>query len=422
MHIVVAESQSARSNTDQTATVGGAHPSQRYHSLDNLRAAMLMLGIWMHGVQCYTELNFYAWPFKDTARSHLFDFTINWVHVFRMPIFFVMAGFFFALLTTRRGIAKALANRAQRILLPFLLGWLVLAPVIIATIGYLKHGNWAEGRAFAANGAAYWKYGPLHLWFLEYLLWLYPLMLALDWLARRALGPRGLTAASCGFRWILQCRGRGVFLAVLAGAPMASMGGWLTTPGAFEPNLRILLAHLTFFGFGWVLYFERDKLDRMKHGGWTEIAAGLALTALGYAALIEAVPAVVWKFAGPVATWLSVFGFMAVFLRYLERPVGWIRYLADSSYWLYLIHVPVLIWVQLLIAPLALPALFKGLLALAIALPPMLVSYHFAVRPTWLGALLNGRRYPLRTSTVSEQTTVADAAGPNRVGQPDALT
>lgn len=382
---------------------------------------MLMLGIWMHGVQCYTELNFYAWPFKDAARSHIFDFTINWVHVFRMPVFFVMAGFFFALLTRRRGLGQALVNRTQRILLPFLLGWLVLAPIIIATIGYLKNGDWAEAKAFATRGATYWKFGPLHLWFLEYLLWLYPLMLAVDWLVRRALGTRGLAVASRGCRWILRSRGRAVFLALLAGAPMASMGGWLTTPGAFEPNLRILFAYLMFFGFGWVLYFERDLLDRLKHGGWAEIAMGLALTALGYAALLEAVPAAAWKLAGPFATWLSVFGFMAVFLRHLERPVGWIRYLADSSYWLYLIHVPVLIWVQLLIAPLALPVLLKGLLVIVIAIPPMLVSYHFAVRPTWLGVLLNGRRYPLRTQVAGPTTSTQPAADSNRVGQPDAL-
>ena len=53
---------------------------QRYHSFDSLRAAMMFLGIWMHGVQCYTYLEVYMGPFKDTARSQVFDFTINWVH------------------------------------------------------------------------------------------------------------------------------------------------------------------------------------------------------------------------------------------------------------------------------------------------------------------------------------------------------
>jgi glucans biosynthesis protein C len=382
---------------------------------------MMFLGIWMHGVQCYTELNVYRWPFKDAARSHFFDFTINWVHVFRMPVFFVMAGFFFALLTTRRGAAKAAANRAQRILLPFVLGWLVLAPPILATIGYLRNGSWPEAWALATSGAAYWKYGPLHLWFLEYLLWLYPLMLATDWLARRILGTRGLAAASCAIRWMLQSRWRAVFFALLVGAPMVSMGGWLTTPGSFVPDAKVLFAYLTFFGFGWVLYFQRDILNELKRGGGFEIGAGLALTVLGYAVLLGTVPANVWKFAGPLATWLFIFGFISLFLRYLERPVGWMRYLADASYWLYLIHVLVLIWVQVLIAPLALPALLKGLLALAISLPPMLASYHFAVRPTWLGVLLNGRRYPLRTQVAGATTSAPPAADSNRVGQPDPL-
>src|SRR5688572_21716369 len=107
---------------------------ERFHSFDALRSAMMLLGIWMHGVQCYTILNVYMWPFKDTARSPVFDFTINWVHMFRMPVFFVMAGFFFALLKDRRGTAKTLRNRADRILVPFVLGWIVLAPVILATI------------------------------------------------------------------------------------------------------------------------------------------------------------------------------------------------------------------------------------------------------------------------------------------------
>jgi glucans biosynthesis protein C len=382
---------------------------------------MMFLGIWMHGVQCYTKLDVYMWPFKDAARSHFFDFTINWVHIFRMPVFFVMAGFFFALLTTRRGVAKALANRAQRILLPFVLGWAVLAPIIIATIGYLKNGSWVEALALATNGATYWKYGPLHLWFLEYLLWLYPVMLAVDWLVRRVLGMRGLATASRLVRWILQSRWRALWLTLLAGAPMFTMGGWLTTPGAFEPNPRILIAYLMFFGFGWVLYFERDILNVMKRCGWMELMVGLALTVLGYAALLDAMPARVWSFVGPLATWLFIFGFASLFLRYLERPVGWIRYVSDSSYWLYLIHVPVLIWVQVLIAPLTLPALLKGLLALAIALPPMLISYHFAVRPTWLGALLNGRRYPLRAAQADQLPGVLPAVGLDRAGQPDAL-
>ena len=368
---------------------------QRYHSFDCLRATMMLLGIWMHGVQCYTHLGIYMWPFKDAVRSQVFDFTINWVHMFRMPAFFAMAGFFFALLTARRGLAGAVSNRLKRVLVPFVLAWLVLAPVIIATIGYLRQRSWAGAWAAATDAATYWKYGPLHLWFLEYLLLLYPFMLGADWLWRRLLGRRALTSMSRLFRWCLQSRWRAFFMALLSAAPMATMSGWLTTPMGFAPNGCVLLTYFTFFGFGWALYFQRDLLNSLSSGGWTELVAGLVLMALGYAVLVDAAPAHLWRFAGPLATWLFIFGFISLCLRYLERPVPWLRYLADSSYWLYLIHVPVLIWVQVLVAPLPLPALLKGMLSLAIALPPMLASYHFAVRPTWLGELLNGRRYAL---------------------------
>jgi peptidoglycan/LPS O-acetylase OafA/YrhL len=371
-----------------------ASQQQRYHSFDCLRAGMMMMGIWMHGVQCYTELKVYMWPFKDVARSQVFDFTINWVHIFRMPVFFAMAGFFFALLTSRRGVNAALLNRVKRILLPFILGWAVLAPVIIATIGYLGKRNWADARALVMDPAVYWKYGPLHLWFLEYLLLLYPLMLGVNWLVRRALQASALATASRLFRWSVQSRWRALLFALLAGGPMASMGGWLTTPGGFQPNPRILLVYFLFFGFGWVLYFERDVIGQLRHGGWVETAAGVCLAGVGHAVLVEALPARLWCFAGPLATWFCIFGFISLSLRYLERPVAWLRYLSDSSYWLYLIHVPVLLWVQVLLAPTSLPVLLKGVAALGIAMPLMLLSYHFAVRPTWLGLLLNGHRYP----------------------------
>jgi peptidoglycan/LPS O-acetylase OafA/YrhL len=383
---------------------------ERYHSFDSLRAAMMLLGIWMHGVQCYTQLNVYMWPFKDAARSQVFDFTINWVHIFRMPVFFAMAGFFFALLTARRGVGGAMRNRMARILLPFVLAWAILAPVLLVTIGYIRSGGWPGGIALATDPKNYWKVGPLHLWFLEYLLLLYPTMLALDWMVRRLFSARMLATASRLFRRTLESPWRAPMAAVAAGWPMYLMGGWLTTPGGFLPNVRILGAYLLFFAFGWLLWYERDVLVRMKYGGWIEMIVGAAITVLGHAILVRAVPGSIWRFAGPLGTWLFIFGFIAAALRWLDNPVGWVRYLSDASYWMYLLHVPLLIWIQLLIAPLSLPALAKGVLTLMIAMPLLLASYHYAVRPTWIGKLLNGRKYAIRTEVRATAPAVAVAA------------
>jgi glucans biosynthesis protein C len=235
-------------------------------------------------------------------------------------------------------------------------------------------------------------------------------LLAFDWVVRRLFTGPALCTASRLFRWTMASAWRAPIAALAAGWPMFLMGGWLATPGGFLPDARILGSYLLFCAFGWVLYYERDVLMRMKRGGWIEMAAGAAITILGHAVLMRAVPGSIWRFAGPLATWLFMFGFIAVGLRWLDRPVGWIRYLSDASYWMYLLHVPLLIWIQILIAPLPLPALVKGLLTLTIAAPLLLASYHFGVRPTWIGELLNGRRCPIRADLSPKASAVTVAA------------
>lgn len=57
----------------------------------------------------------------------------------------------------------------------------------------------------------------------------------------------------------------------------------------------------------------------------------------------------------------------------------------------------------------ALPGEIKLVLMLAMATPPLFLSYHYLVRHTFIGALLNGRRAP-RTRTQSDVTTGGSAS------------
>ena len=70
------------------------------------------------------------------------------------------------------------------------------------------------------------------------------------------------------------------------------------------------------------------------------------------------------------------------------------RYIADSSYWLYLIHLPLIMALQAATAKLDLPAEVKILIVLGVAFPLMFASYQLMVRRTFIGAILNGRRAP----------------------------
>jgi peptidoglycan/LPS O-acetylase OafA/YrhL len=64
---------------------------RRYHALDGLRAGMMLLGIVFHAALPYTTLP--RWPFKDSSTHPVFDVLTVFLHIFRVPIFFAMAGF-----------------------------------------------------------------------------------------------------------------------------------------------------------------------------------------------------------------------------------------------------------------------------------------------------------------------------------------
>lgn len=92
----------------------------------------------------------------------------------------------------------------------------------------------------------------------------------------------------------------------------------------------------------------------------------------------------------------AVFAFIGVILQYFSHPSPRIRYLSDSAYWLYLMHLPVVVFFQILVAPLQIHWLLKMPLIFVPSFAILFLTYHYGVRNTWLGALLNGRKYPLK--------------------------
>ena len=83
-----------------------------------------------------------------------------------------------------------------------------------------------------------------------------------------------------------------------------------------------------------------------------------------------------------VSIWYWVFGLVGAALRYCSKANPVRRYLADSSYWLYLAHMPIVFGLQVLLRDLPLHWSLKFPLIVAVTLAILLVSYHYLVRPT----------------------------------------
>src|SRR5262249_11670835 len=72
------------------------------------------------------------WIVQDSRQNEGFTLFFEAVHAFRMPLFFLVSGFFTAMLWRKRGIRSLLKQRAMRILLPLALGAVTIIPATIA--------------------------------------------------------------------------------------------------------------------------------------------------------------------------------------------------------------------------------------------------------------------------------------------------
>lgn len=216
-----------------------------------------------------------------------------------------------------------------------------------------------------------------HLWFLWFLCWL---VLVFALLATTGLLPSGRV------RWWLvaaSCLPQAVTGLALAGSygPDASLG--------ILPKPHVLGFYACFFFFG-VATFADDGLDaglgrRFK----ILLPAAVVLLAAGIATMNDRALAAVLQ---PAYAWTMSLGLIGLFCRLFPNPRPAVTWLADASYWMYLVHVPLVMVAQWLVRRWPLPAEVKFLIVLGLVTPLLLASYRWCVRPTLIGRLLNGPR------------------------------
>ncbi|NDF05988.1 MAG: hypothetical protein EB066_06075 [Betaproteobacteria bacterium] len=118
----------------------------RLHALDNLRSVMMWLGIVFHVSLLHATYPTAPVTLRDTQTSLGADVLVGFIHAFRMPVFFVLAGFFVLFLTQKRGLSNMLLNRFERIVLPFAVFWLLIFPptvcIYVAYLFRMSHGVW----------------------------------------------------------------------------------------------------------------------------------------------------------------------------------------------------------------------------------------------------------------------------------------
>lgn len=383
--------------------------TERIHSLDSLRAIMMLLGLVIHSAITYGLYEGYHWPIKDPVSTGFFmDYIVFFIHAFRMPIFFVVAGFFGAMLFFERGHKRMLKNRIDRILYPFIVFIIILAPTIKFAASYatsvFENGKDPLSSAvepFKALGG--WiPESTSHLWFLYYLLMITIASYFLGLLFNQFKGFTDLTTKA--FNWVLQ---RPIvkltIFSSLTVVLLTFMGSsWVATSTDWVPDFNTFIFYFFFYFIGWILFKSKHLLDTfMQYDLAFTILAIISFTALFiYRTSLNELQITI---VNSLIVWLFIFGITGLFIRYGSQHSHLMRYNSDASYWIYLLHLTFTILLPAFIVDWNIPAFAKFLFVFLVTSGICLVTYHYLVRSTFIGKFLNGRKYPLKRKRAEEQ-------------------
>jgi peptidoglycan/LPS O-acetylase OafA/YrhL len=396
--------------------------SDRLHALDAVRAFALLIGVVFHaGFSFVPGMIPGLWAINDSSPSYAISVLLFASHIFRMSLFFFVAGFFARMMYHRRGARGFWKDRSKRILIPLVAGWVLLFPALAAVWiwGLTKtFGGTLPPAPADAPPPPPGAFPLTHLWFLYYLLILYVLVLLGRWVIV-SLDRRGWVrgAADAVVRRAVESGGAAVLLALPLCAALAFQADWIAWFGVPTPDRSVIpqAASLVGYGtaiiFGWLANRQVALLEVWArqwplHLAVAVIATAACLSIAGLAPVfLPASPGLetlAYAFAYATGIWCWSFAIIGVAVRFLSHASAPIRYVADASYWIYLVHLPIVAALQVLVGHVPWHWSVKFPLILAVSLLVLFASYRYFVRPTWVGKLLNGRKYP-RT---------ADAAAP----------
>lgn len=113
---------------------------KRLHHLDALRSFAMLLGIVLHASLSFIP---FPWPVQDSEQNTSLYLVFSAIHGFRMPLFFLLSGFFTAMLWRKRGVLSLAKHRVKRILLPLVIGCFTIIPATNWAIEYVSrtHGT-----------------------------------------------------------------------------------------------------------------------------------------------------------------------------------------------------------------------------------------------------------------------------------------
>jgi peptidoglycan/LPS O-acetylase OafA/YrhL len=170
-----------------------------------------------------------------------------------------------------------------------------------------------------------------------------------------------------------------------------------------KPHPPSLVYYGSFFVLGYVFHHYRGFLPVLARNTalWTALAVilfPLSMVASGVdngaggADFVLHLGAVL---ANGLCTWTLIYLFLGSAQRFFDRESPWIQYVSQSSYWVFLVHLPLLCLAAWWLVQYDLPAVIKFVAVCGFTAVAGFLSFHYWVQKTWLSIFLHGRRFDL---------------------------
>jgi glucan biosynthesis protein C len=357
--------------------------TKRYHGLDALRALAMIMGVVLHASMVYVEgigaeLGYELSGRKQIPTSETLGLLFFFIHTWRMPVFFLLAGFFARLIVQKRGVGNLLKNRFIRIVIPLVAGVFVYNLVF----------------GFGALSKLH------HLWFLYDLVWMYILLVCMKYVVH--IWPNGPARIDWFFGSTTRLWWLMILLlpATIIGRPM--LFNWIHTdlgvPGPF------FIVGFAYVFIGWFIHRNTQILTELAARWKPYFVLGiigfgvlvLTLTSASSSDLNEEKAGLFWLVGliiSPFTTLLITMGFIGGSEAIFQRSNKLISYFVDASYWIYLLHLVVVFAIgATILKKTSLEPIIAVLINIIITTAICIATYHIFVRYTPVGWVLHGKR------------------------------
>ena len=416
-----------------------SNPTERYHSLDFLRALAMYLGVILHVTILFGSTDRILWNFYSEYYQDSFNYQITWgIHLFRMQFFYIIAGFFAEMVYLKKGGKYYLKNRLKRILVPFIFGCLIIYPLTLGV--FAVHNAELAEKTFLERSLHFfmWEffsgtdYNPgitfVHFWFMWFLMIFYAIHVVgravfLSWIQKIKL-------SSGWIRFVDLCIQKQFGIFILAGITLMfhltlRSSIFLPSEAHLDAAINDLSYYMVFYFFGVGLYHCKEFFGKLARNLKWNLVLIFTFVFWIHAATdaidIHRSPVVdinSWKpqsfqvfwegvFYGGTGRYLTIyvrcllcwsfcFAMLALGQKFFSRKNEFVRYFADASYWVYWVHLPVTFYFSVLLQPVEINTLFKAYLAIVISTVLIMSMYMLFVRNTILGDYFCGWRKPIK--------------------------